>query len=459
VPALPDPAVRSLRAELHGTLLTRDAPGYLERCAGWNRLRAHRPDVIVVAADVADVVATVAFAANQGMGLGVQSTGHGMVRPVDDVLLDTSDLTSLAIDADRRTARVGAGCTWGAVLRAAQRHGLAPLLGSSPTVGAVGYTLGGGLGWLARKHGVACDAVRSLDVVTPDARPRRVSRDDDPELFRALRGGGGGAWCVVTAMEIDLVPLSTVYAGNLYYAPEDAGDVVDAYARWVAGMPDDLTSSLVYMNVPPAPEVPEPIRGRSFVIVRGCWSGDLAAGRSALDGWRAQRPPLIDRWDTMPFAECATISNDRAAPAPAVVTAEWLSRFDRGVGEQLAAQTFPAGAPPALVFSEVRHLGGAVASADRSISSFGHRDHPFLLTMVGMAGHHDPAAIREHQSSVRRSLGDAATGATYLNYLDQEDRSTRTADAFEPDDRARLAGLQRRLDPSQLLRYGVNHIG
>jgi hypothetical protein len=442
-----------------GAVITPGEPGYAERCGGWNRLRSHHPALIVAAADPADVVATVRFATSQGVGLGVQSTGHGMVVPVDGVLLDTRGLTELVVDPGNRTARIGAGCTWGTVLQATQRHGLAPLLGSSPTVGAVGYTLGGGLGWLTRQHGAACDAVRSFDVITPDGRPRRASAGEEPELFRALRGGGGGAFGVVTAMEVDLVPVSLVSAGNLYYEPDEAGDIAERYARWVSRVPDELTSSLVCMNVPPAPDVPEPLRGRSFVIIRGCWSGDLDEGGIVLDEWRAQAPPLIDRWRTMPFTECATISDDRVDPTPAVTTGEWLSRLDRHVGEILAELTFPAEGPPILRFSEVRHLGGALARGDRSTSSFGHRDHPFFLNMVGVAVDHDVAEITEHQSHALRSLGEAATGSAYLNYLDQDERRTRTGDAFEPADRARLARVQQDLDPGGLFRYGVDHLG
>jgi hypothetical protein len=449
-------ALRSLQARVAGTVLTDDDPDYATHCAGWNTLHTHRPALVVVAAGAADVAAAVGFAAEHNMGLGVQCTGHGPAVPVDGVLVDTSALTALDVDPDARTAQVGAGCTWGVVLEATAPHGLAPLAGSSPTVGAVGYTLGGGLGWLARRHGAACDTVRSFEVVTPDGRLRVVSANREPELFWALRGGGG-AFGVVTAMEIDLVEVAAVYGGNLYYPPDAAGEITARYARWVADVPDGLTSSVVWMNVPPAPEVPDALRGRSFVIVRGCWSGPLDEGRSLLDGWRTQAPPTIDRWDTMAFADCATISADRVEPTPAVVAGRWLARLDGDVGELLARHTFATDGPPRLRFSEVRHLGGAVGRADRTATSFGHRRHPFFLNMVGTAVHHQPTVIDQHQSRVLATLGDAATGAAYVNYLDGPQRRSGSADAYESPDRVRLARLQRDLDPTGLLRFGVDH--
>jgi hypothetical protein len=455
--AVSDGALRALRDTVRGAVLTPTEEGYAARCLGWNRLSAHRPAVVVIPVDADDVVTAVRFATAERLGVGVQATGHGMVVPVDGVLVLTSELTELTVDPQRRTARVGAGCTWGQVLAATVPHDLAPLLGSSPTVGAVGYTLGGGLGWLARKHGAACDSARSFDLVTADARFRRADHET-PELLRALRGGGGGAFGVVTAMEIDLVPVGSVYAGNLYYPPDAAGEVAERYARWTRDLSEDLTSSLVFLNVPPSPDVAPELRGRSFVVLRGCWSGDLDEGVAILDEWRGALPPVVDRWHIMPFGDCGVISDDRVEPTPVVVTGEWLSHVDRSVGERLAEATFPTTGPPVLRFSEVRHLGGAISRGDRRTSSFGHRHHPYFVDLVGVAVDHDPSTISDHETTALRSLGEAATGSAYVNYLDQDERRARTGDAYEADDRRRLAAFQRELDPDQLFRFGVDHL-
>jgi hypothetical protein len=264
-------------------------------------------------------------------------------------------------------------------------------------VGAVGYTLGGGLGWLARKYGPACDTVRSFEVVTPDGRLLRASADERTELFRALRGSGGGAIAIVTEMEIDLVAIDRVYAGNLFFPAHAAAEVTSAYARWAQHAPDDLTTSIVYMNYPPLPEVPEPLRGRSFTIVRGCWAGEIEAGRTFVDRLRAEVTPALDTWEEMSFADMASISSDPVDPMPCITTGGWLTGLDDEAGTLVADATFPVAGPPLLAFTELRHLGGAVASRDRSLSAMGNRDGRFTLHAIGvpMAPGHD-AAIAEH---------------------------------------------------------------
>jgi hypothetical protein len=449
-------ALVRLRSSVHGDVLVPGDAGYDEATLAWNRTNIHRPAVVVIAETPADVAAAVGFASANDLGLGIQATGHGAVVPVDGVLLVTSRLTELTVDPVTCTARVGAGCTWGPVLEATQRHGLAPLLGSSITVGAVGYTLGGGVGWLARKFGPACDSVRALEVVTPDGRQVRASADERTELFRALRGGGGGAAVVVTAMEIDLVKIDRVYAGNLVFPAEAAADVTTAYREWVSDAPDELTSSIVYMNFPPIPDVPEPLRGQSFTIVRGCWAGRIDEGKAFVDRLRARVAPLIDMWDEMPFAEMASISNDPVEPMPCVTTGAWLTDLDADAGATVAAATFPAGGPPLVTFSEIRHLGGVISRGDRSLSAMGNRSGAFTLHCVGvpMAPAQD-AAIIEHLDAMKTALGDSVSDRVYLNFVDGLERRRRSADGIDPEHRSRVADVHRWFDPDGLLRYGV----
>ncbi|MET0579097.1 MAG: FAD-binding oxidoreductase, partial [Ilumatobacteraceae bacterium] len=426
VPAGDDVASRiaALRHRVDGDVFVPGEAGYDEASLAWDRAIAHRPAVVVVAENVGDVIATVVFAADLGQGLGVQASGHGVVSPVDGVLLVTSRLQEVVVDAEERTAWVAAGSTSGAVVSAAQAHGLAPLVGSSPGVGMVGYAMGGGLGWLARRYGPACDAVRSFEVVTPDGSLVRACRTENPELFRALCGGAG-ACGVVTDMEIALVPVTDVYAGNLYYPADAAADVVARWSAWAADAPAELTSAVVMMNYPPLPEVPEELRGRSFAVVRGCWCGPLEDGRALLDGWRAALPPAIDAWGEMPFADVAAISQDPVDPMPFVGSGGWLDRVDAGVGTVVAAATFPAAGPPPLVFSEIRHLGGAVATGDRAHTTMGNRDRPFLLQMTGRpTDATDAVAIEAHLRTTKAALGTALTDRTYLNFLTGEERRT-----------------------------------
>jgi FAD/FMN-containing dehydrogenase len=434
--------IAALRHRVDGDVLTPGDPGFDNAIAAWNRTTAHTPAVVVLAENVGDVIATVTFAAELGLGLGVQATGHGGVAPVDGVLLVTTRLQDISVDPEERTAWVAAGCTWADVVAATQPHGLAPLTGTSAAVGAIGSTLGGGLGWLARHHGPACDAVRSFEVVTPDGSLQRVCRDENGELFRALRGSGGSLG-VVTDMEIALVPLTTVYAGDLHYPAEQAVDIVQRYAAWVADAPPELTSTIVLTNHP-APTV----------IVRGCWSGDVETGRSCLDGWRSAMSPVRDTWAEIPFAEVSTVSNDPVDPQPRVMTGGWLDRVDADVAITLADAVFAADSEAALRFAEVRHAGGAIAGGDRANSTMGHRDLPFLVQLVGVVSETASADdIRRRQRDVKDAL--RLPGATYLGFLEGDERRNGASTSIDPADVAEIVALRRLLDPNDILRFGV----
>ena len=451
-------AVDTLRAHLRGQVLTPDTDGYATAILGWNRAQTHRPSIVVLAKDAQDVALAVRAARSAGLGLGIMNTGHGAVLPIDGLLVVLSGLQELSVDPTTATARIGAGCTWEQVLAAATERGLAPQLGSSVTVGAVGFTLGGGLGWLSRKYGPACDAVRSFDVVTPAGELVRASANEHRDLFRALRGGGGGALGVVTAMEIELRPVTEVYAGNLFYPTEAAAEVAGRFASWVEDAPDELTSALVFMNFPPIPEVPEPLRGNSFLIVRGCWCGDLDRGRELMDEWRRLAPPTIDMWDVLPFSQAALISNDPVEPMPCVDAGAWLEDFDTAAAATIAAQTFPAGGPPPVMFTEVRHLGGAVARSDRSLSSMGNRDRRFLVHSIGIPmDPAEPVHATPGQEALMEALGPRVSVGTYHNFLDGEARRRSTGTSVDEAARPVLASVQADLDPEGLLRYGVDH--
>lgn len=268
-----DEATALLTEQVAGAVLTARDPGYDAARAGWNPNVDQRPCVIVVPETVADVVATVRFARAERCPVAVQATGHGVAAPADGaVLILTSRLDRVEIDPVNRTAVVGAGARFSDLLGPARRHGLTALAGSSGGVGVVGFTLGGGIGWLARRYGLASDAVLSFELVTPDGLLVTDSADRHPELFWALKGGGAGLLGVVTAMEVELVPITTVYAGTLAFPVDLAQDVIHRWRAWVADMRPELTSQVVV--------------DAEAVTVRGCWAGDLAAGRRLVDDWR-----------------------------------------------------------------------------------------------------------------------------------------------------------------------------
>lgn len=452
---------QTFAARLQGTVTLPGDPDYDTARAAWNLAVDQRPAVVVRAQGDADVAAALLFAGEHGLGVAVQATGHGVARPADDaLLLLTEAMDGVQVDAGARVARVEAGARWGLVLEKTAPDGLAPLLGSSPDVGAVGYTLGGGLGWLARRYGLAADSVRSFEVVTADGRQLRADAAENPDLFWGLRGGGAGSLAVVTAMEVGLFPVDQVYGGNLLYPAELAREVAARYAEWITAAPEELTSSLVLMNFPPVEMVPDFLRGRSFAIVRGCHSGSREDAEKQLRFWRDWRAPEIDLFGPMPFSAVAMISNDPVDPMPGGASTEWLTALDEKAAAILIDQAFPAEGPSPVTLTEVRHVGGALGRAPREVAAFGHRDASLLLEFVGITpGPEAMGALQDHLARVREQLRPRTTGGAYLNFLEGEERVTRTRAAFTPEGYRRLQALKQQYDPQNLFRYGIDLIG
>lgn len=452
----PPTTVADLRDRVDGTVLVPEDPGYDDSRSAFNLTVDQRPALIVRPVSAGDVAESIRYARATGMDVAIQATGHGLARPADGaVLLATAGLDEVSIDPVARTARVGAGVRWGAVLEAAQGHGLAPLLGSSPGVGAIGYTLGGGMGWLARPYGLAIDRVRSFDLVTADGSLVTASAREHADLFAALRGGGAGTLGVVVAMVIELVPVTEVYAGNLLYPAEDATAVLERYREWIRTVPDELTSSVCIMNYPPFEAVPEPLRGRSFVMVRGCYTGPVADGADLIDSWRGWRAPAMDLFGSMPFTEVGTISNDPTDPVPGLSTGEWLTELTDDAIAAIVATAVPADGPSALVFAEIRHAGGAIARGDTT-AVFGNRDRELLLQMVAMVPTPELRAVAEAEIvRLKAGLGAARSGATYLNFLDGREKRERVADGLSPAGFEHLVRTKQSVDATGLFTHGL----
>jgi hypothetical protein len=452
-----DDAVADLRDRVGGAVLTERDSNYAEACAAWNLVFQHHPAVLVVAESAADIAEAVRFARAGGFRVAVQATGHGVARVADGaVLIVTSKMTDVTIDPAARIATVAAGAKWGAVLAPAQQHGLAPLLGSTTDVGAIGYTLGGGMGWLGRRYGLASDSARAFDVVTPDGDLVRADSSQNAELFWALKGGGAGTFGVITSMEIELYPVSTVYAGNLLYPIEMAAEVVARWRDWVAGMDDRLTSSVVIMNFPPLEIVPEPVRGQSFVMVRGCWSGDLLDGEALINRWRSWRTPALDMFGPMPFSMADTISNDPVDPLPGMVTTELLDSIpDAAIEVLVNATVSQPGQMPLLLMSEIRHMGGAIRANSIYAANDAGRSAEFVLEMVGLALTADiGAALHALLQSTRAQLAPYVTGATYLNFTEGAERQQRTPTAYSADNFRRLQAVKDAVDSADRFCHG-----
>ncbi|MGH9212368.1 MAG: FAD-binding protein [Acidimicrobiales bacterium] len=438
-----------------GPVLRPGDRGYDARRSGFNIAIDHRPDVIVEAAGAADVVAAVKLAARAGRPVAVMNTGHGPSVSADGaVLIRTGRMNDVAVDPVRRTARMGGGAAWGAVIAAAAPYGLAPLNGSSPHVGAVGYTLGGGIGLLSRRFGFAADHVRWLEVVIADGQLRRVSADAslDADLFWALRGAGGN-FGVVTAMEVDLFPVATLLGGELCVAANASEEVLHTYADWAREVPETMASSVLLLGYPDDPVVPKDLRGRHVTHVRIAYSGDdHAEGRRWVDRLRRIGPRLLDSVRPMPYADVGTIHHEPTdEPVPAFDRNLLLRDFDHDAAAILAKYAGPAAGAPFL--TELRAWGGALSRPPTVPNAVGGRDAAFSLLAIS-----DPAIEdRLRRDRLLAAMEPWATGTTYVNFTGVEDTSIEAVRrAYGPEDFARLQHIKARYDPDNLFRVNFN---
>ncbi len=451
-----------LQRRLRGSVWLPDDAGYAAATAAWNLNARHRPALVVEAQDAADVVAAVQGAVEAGLGVGVLATGHGTGRACDGgVLINTALLREAHIDPTARRARVAAGTVWDDVIAPAAAHGLAGLPGSSTRVGVVGYTLGGGFGWLGRRYGFAAHSVTRAEVVTGEGDLVTASPEEHPELFWGLQGGAGNLG-VVTELEFALHPVRTVYAGNLYYPLSRAADVCGFVADWSrpgsSAVPPELTAAVTFRFFPPLPTVPEPLRGQSLVALRGCFCGDPAAGAALIDQARAALgPALVDSFTTMPAAALASVSMDPVDPLPSLNHTELVRELTADAITALVELAGPDSGSP-LVMLELRTLGAALAGPDDALSPIAHSDAAFSLNAIGITPDAErTAAVRTHLDKVRTRMAPFATGHTYVNFLDLDGATPeRVRAAYSDRDWRRLVELKSRYDPRNLFRFNRN---
>ncbi|HMB22778.1 MAG: FAD-binding oxidoreductase [Chloroflexota bacterium] len=441
-------AMDGLRACVNGKVITPGSDEYDLARKAWNLTVDQHPALIVMPQNANDIVEALRFARAQGLEVAVQATGHGVIRPANgSLLIVTSQMTNVRVDPETQTAWVGAGAKWGRVLEAAQAVGLAPLLGSAPHVGAVGYTLGGGMGWLARKYGLSLDSVNRFELVTADGNLVRASATENADLFWGLRGGGGN-FGVVTGMEIRLYQVTSVYGGNLFYPLHKAKEVFAQYRRWIASAPDELTSSLVIKTFPSFPQVPEALRGQSFVMVRACYCGPLAQAEELLQYWRTWQTPLKDDMKAMPFSQVGTISSDPVDPVPGHGSGAWLNSLSDEVADILIRYIVPRNGPAVLGGAEIRHAGGAIARVASGSAAYGHRDAAYILQVVGGAPTPEiHEAVRHQIAQLKRGLTPYLHGGVFMNFLGGEEARERTRQGFSPEAYLRLQQLKARYDP------------
>ncbi|MEJ2865488.1 FAD-binding oxidoreductase [Actinomycetospora flava] len=442
-----------------GAVLVPGDDAYDAERRGYNLSVDHRPAVIVAAECAEDVAAAVRFAVDHDLPVAVQATGHGPTAPADGaLLLTTSRLAGIEIDPVARTARFEAGVRSGALVAAAAEHGLAPLNGSAPDVGAVGYHLGGGVGLMSRQFGYAVDHVRALEVVTADGRRRRVTAGsadpDDADLFWALRGAGKGRLGVVVAVEIDLHPVARLYGGGMHFAAGEAREVLRTWAERTAITPEAMGSSVLLIRMPDLPFLPDELRGRSVVHVRFVFTGDAAEGERLVAPFRALGP-LTDTVGEMPYRDVGTIHAEPTTPVAFHARNTMLRALDQDAVDTLLEHAGPDAGAPYLV--ELRHLGGAAARPGAVPSALARRDGTFVLYAGGVAtGTDEVAALTSSLDALLRAMDPWATGGACLNFLAGPDvTGEQVRSAYSPADRDRLREIEQRVDPGNTFRVVV----
>jgi FAD/FMN-containing dehydrogenase len=453
-PVRPEVAAALQMAVAGSVLLPGDA-GYDDERGVFNLNHELQPAVIVVAQCAIDVAAAVVFAAGQHRPVLVKSTGHQIVGTAQGaVLITTHRMNDVDIDAVGRTARVGAGAIWGEVVQKAAEAGLAPLNGSNPTVGVAGYTLGGGISpTLGRSHGYAADHVRSLDVVTADGEFRHVDAESDPELFWALRGGKGN-FGVVTVLEFTLFPVSRLYGGGIYFAGERMAEVLRAWTAWHPNTPETMISSFAALRLPPRPEIPEPLRGVFTVALRIAYDGTAEDGERMIAPLRAVAPAILDTVADMPYAAVASIHNEPTEPLPFYERSVMLREFPAEAQDKLVELVGPD-SDATMWIAELRALGGAWDREPAVPNAVATRGLPYVLLGVEVGPLSEEQRLKESIAALLDGMAPWQGDRRLVNNLAPEE-ATDTVAIYGPECYARLVGVKKTYDPTNMFRLNPN---
>jgi FAD/FMN-containing dehydrogenase len=453
---LSDAAVNGLRGSLAGSVALPGEPGYDEARTLWNAMVDRRPALVVRAASAADVVAAVRFARDHDLLLGVRSGGHqiaGLAVADGVMLLDLSQMRAVSVDAQARTARVEPGATLGEVDAATQVHGLAVPMGINSTTGIAGLTLGGGFGWISRKHGLTIDNLRAAEVVTADGETVRASADENPDLFWAIRGGSGN-FGVVTAFEFDLHPVGPeVTAGLIVHPFDDAPRLLRDFDRLAKAAPDGLTIWAVLRQAPPLPFLPEAWHGREVVVLAVCYIEPTPEGDRVLAELRGLGKPIADVIGPTPFVGWEAAFDPLLTPgARNYWKSHDVGEISDGMVEVIdkAIRTLPG--PQCEIFFGT--LGGAVGRVAGDATAFPQRAAHYAMNVHTRW---DDAAEDAAMIAWARDLFEAtaphALGSVYVNFIPDDERD-RLGGAYGGN-LGRLARIKARYDPQN--RFRLNH--
>jgi len=449
--AISDPI--ALNARCAGAVFTPEDDGWDAARQAWNLAVDQRPSVVVYPLDEDDVAAIVTFAGERDLRIAVQATGHNAAALgslEDTVLVRTWAMRGVEANPHRRVARVCAGDLWQDVVDPIAAHGLAALAGSSPDVGIVGYSLGGGIGWLARRYGLQANSITAVELITADGSFLRTDLHRDPELFWALRGGGGN-FGVVTALEFALHPVTEIYGGALAWDWSEAERVLSRWAEWAPTAPDEITTSARILQLPPYPQIPAPIRGRRLVMIDGAHSGNYTAAERVLAPLRELAPEL-DTFGPTPSPALVRLHGDLEQPTPTASRHAMLGELPGDAVQAFVAAAGPGSGSP-LLAAELRQLGGALGRAPEEHGALAKLDASVALFGVGIAATPEMGvAVAAHARVLAETMEPWCTGGTYLNLAEQptDTRSAYPADVYE-----RLQSIRRQVDPNGI--FQANH--
>ncbi len=442
-------ALEALRRQVAGRLHTPADATWEQARTPWNVHVEQRPMAVLEVHDADDVIAAVRWAGQEGVEVTAQPVGHGAKDALDGTLiLRTRGLRGIEVDVRRRTAWVGSGVKVGELLAELDGTGLTFLAGSSPDPTVVGLTITGGISWFGRKYGLGADSVVTVEMVDGLGRLRRASATEDPELFWALRGGGGD-FGIITRMEVALHPAPEVYGGRLLWPIEQMGEVLRTFARVTPSAPEELTTWFHSYHFPPLPQLPESIRGKSFASVAVTFLGSREDAEEVLAPYRAIPDLAMNLMGEVPLSQLGSVADEPTDPTPGTHRSHLLTHLDEDAVAALVATVGPGSGSPLPVF-QIRHLGGAFAREVSGSGAHGPVTEPYSLFALGVPmGPELLEAINRHLGRISTAVAHLDSGRTLLNFQETgEDPGL----WWSPATRARLGAVKSVSDPLDTIR-------
>jgi FAD/FMN-containing dehydrogenase len=456
---LGDATVAELAAELHGAVICPGDPSYDEARALWNGAHDKHPALIVQCAGPADVAAALRFARSEKLEVAVRGGGHSIpgFSGVDNgLVIDLSQMRGVLVDPVGKRAIVQGGATWRDVDVETQAHGLATTGGLISTTGVGGFTLGGGIGWLMRRYGLACDNVIAADVVTADGEFVRASADENPELLWALCGGGGN-FGVVTSFEYSLYEVGpTVAGGVVFYPGDDAEQIVRGWREFLPAAPDELTTLVNLTTAPPAPFLPEAWHGKPIIAVAGVHAGSVDDGLEAFAPLRSLAEPIADLYGPIPYVAMQGLLDGLHPKGDGnYFKSHHMADLPDAAIDALIAGHRTVTSPQNEI--HVHDLRGAVARGPATGSAFPYRDAPYLLNVIGKwPADTSGNANVEWARDVVASMEEFGTGRAYVNFLGDSEDTDRLRTAYGAETYDRLVAVKDRWDPDNVFHLNQN---